>query len=686
MVHLPPGVEPPAEEYGGPGQRAMVVNETDLPDQAVMTFLEEHASVLGVNASTSFGTYANEGSLLARARFKIPANLIEEIALARDLVDRDDDLGAALGSMYAIAFEGGMQHLHRDDVTKATFDEMASEVGLDAVWPELLREWLIAGSVTTATVFTSEALSFIPQTADRQRTRSLLCPRIGVLPAEQVRVVDNDMFRTGTLAYKPQTRTEERWLERMFDPKTSEAEKRVMRREDPLLATLCVEQLEVEDEFAAASFFSVNAVTDAAAGRKLYRLNPRMVHRSSMPKGAAKYARPPMTRNFALIEAKRQLNIMDYALLQGGSNFLIVAKKGSDTRPALPEEVSGLRDTLRGATKTGLIVGDHRLDIEIITPDLSELLSPAKRNLLGRKLANAMLRVPEADEDAGGEGMKARQELVGRVISLDRHAMKRHVESGPYREAVKRNDSLTQGPAKVWFPKIVLSGTNYFTDYILKMRDRGDISRRAAVEAGGFDYDSEVEARKREKDRGDDEVMTAGDVPFSGGQGPQDIPEGRPTGSGPNNGAPGADRSRPPAATPTRVIRRTPGETVRAFIVEDEPVRMGEQTHAILEEYPEAEIGRLTKLEQRAVAFMEGNEWPGPFNEGPVHVVPVNPDHDLKEIRAVRLAPGLSILVGARHIDNAICARALCFREPEFQGLDAEERAMAWGFPTREED
>ena len=79
---------------------------------------------------------------------------------------------------------------------------------------------------------------------------------------------------------------------------------------------------------------------DPAIGDELYRLNPRMVKRSTMPKGSWKYPRPPLTANFALLEAKRLLNLMDYALLQGGSNFLVVAKKGSDQRPAVPEEVT----------------------------------------------------------------------------------------------------------------------------------------------------------------------------------------------------------------------------------------------------------------------------------------------------------------------------------------------------------
>jgi hypothetical protein len=44
---------------------------------------------------------------------------------------------------------------------------------------------------------------------------------------------------------------------------------------------------------------------------------------------------------------------MDYALLQGGANFLVVAKKGTDQRPALPEEVANLRETMRRASQDG---------------------------------------------------------------------------------------------------------------------------------------------------------------------------------------------------------------------------------------------------------------------------------------------------------------------------------------------
>ena len=232
--------------------------------------------------------------------------------------------------MLAIAFGEGMQNVHKDEITVALYNEIAKHAGLDAVFQELYREWLISGGVTTVTPFTREPIQFFPEGADRQRTRDVAVPLIGVLHAEQIRVLGNDMFGTGTLAYRPAVGKQEQWLREFFDRGTTPARKAEMRREDPLLTTMLVEQLSIRDEEPSM----IDQGVDPAIGDELYRLNPRMVKRSTMPKGSWKYPRPPLTANFALLEAKRLLNLMDYALLQGGSNFLVVAKKGSDQRPA----------------------------------------------------------------------------------------------------------------------------------------------------------------------------------------------------------------------------------------------------------------------------------------------------------------------------------------------------------------
>lgn len=681
---LPPGVTMPEGE-----QRGVVVNETDLPDyivqEAVETYIEEHASMLGVNMGAShLSAYpSNTGSILARGKYKAPSSVFEEICLARDMAERDDDVAASIGAMLAIAFSEGFQNIHPDEVTISLFDEVAKNADLEIVLKELYRELLIAGSFTTVTLFTRETFQFQPASADRLRTRQVVAPLVGVLPAEQIRVLDNDMFRNSRLAYKPVTARQEQWLKELFDPGTTPARKAEMRREDPVLAAMLVEEI-------PASGFDDMWIpymgSDPATGSTLYRLNPRMVGRTSFPKGAWKYPRPPLTRDFTLLEAKRLLNLMDWALLQGGANFLVVAKKGSDQRPALPAEIENLHGVIRRASRSGVIIGDHRLDIEIITPKLDELLNTGKRKLLARKIVGALLRIPDYQESdsAGSQGVLADVEVMSRVIAGDRHDIKRHVEKHIYDEAAKRNTaSFNQGAAKLWFPKIILQGSQYFTDLILKLRDRGDIPRKYAVEAGGFDYQAAVQQRKREKSNGDDRVMTPAQVPFSSPNAgpPQDNGPGRPRGSSPNNGS-GAPHVQRDAPAPAR------GEPVRAQVDEhgDPAGRMGELTAAILETYEDtARVGRLTRFEFVALERIQSEPNIDPITEGPLTIVPVNPDHDFDgEFKAVRLADGLSMIVGHRPDDRAALARALVFRSPEFSILDAEEKAIEWGFPVGE--
>lgn len=677
-----------------PGQsleKGLIVNETDLPDEAidraVDTFFEENASMVGIQRGMQFQQYASgdSGSFLGRRRFAMPNNVFDEIALARNLADRDDDIGAVFGSMFAIAFGEGMQHTHRDEVVEALYNEVAEHSDLDAIFEELYREYLLAQQFTTITAWTHETFQFQPEGSDRQRSRDLIAPLVGVLPSEQVRIVGNDVFRTGILAYKPVSGAQEAWLEEFFNPRTKAARKAEMRREDPVLTSLLIEEMEDEDGSVSSFFWEGK---DKPTTRKIYRLNPRMAARTSGPKGAMKYPRPMMTRNFALLEAKRLLNLMDFALLNAGCNFLVVAKKGTDQRPALPEEVANLREVVAHASRSGVLIGDHRVSIEIITPKLEELLNDEKRKLVGRKMAMAIMRIAEfAAENPAAEGMRAEVEIMARVITHDRLKIRRHVQNKIYREVERRNTSVT-GRARIQFPKIILQGTQAFTDYVLKLRDRGDIPRSWAIEAAGYDPEAAVATRKREKASGMDRALTVPPVPFTAGAGPQDNGGGRPPGASPNNGTPGARTAAgPDRARPTRIIQQNAGETVRAMYDEEHGTyRVGERTAAILEEYADTlKEGRLTPIEIGLLEQLEDEGWPESAKDGPTIVLPVNPGYEIANVKAVNLAPGVRMLVGIDVETKAMVARAFAFREPWFKQIDAEERAITWGFQARPE-
>lgn len=651
----------------------MIVNDSGLDDalveDAVATYFVENAS-MAWGRHSDFQTYQQQGSLLARSEYKSPASVIDEIRLARDLAEKDDDIRAALGWSVSSAFKDGMQNFHEDEKTVALFNGMAREGNFDRALKEMYREYLISGQCNTVTLFTRTNIDFQRFGSEELQSESLAAPVIGVLPAEQVRVLGNDMFGTGTLAYDPDSEALRRWLDEYFDPSTTAARKHQMGMEDRVTAAMFTGKIEIDP-------LSADAEDQPTWGNSLYTLNPNMVHRTTMAKGSWKYPRPPLTANFSLLEAKRLLNIMDYALLQGGSNFIVIAKKGTDQLPAEGPEVRNLKEVVRRASKTGVIVGDHRLDIEILTPDLKELLNPQKRRLLGRKLAMALLRVPEhGTEEPGGEGMKAELTMMADVISADRNDLRRHMTGFIYEQTRKRNRAVfTKGIPTLWFPKVILQDSNFFSDYVLKLRDRGDIPRRWAVEAAGYPFDAALQERQREIDNDVDETMAPAAVPFSSPEmGPQDNGTGRPPGA--KTGQPTGD-----PAKPKTVVQRNKGETIRA---EFDPsiqklVRSGVNLKALLEAYPGYEVGRVKSVERQAI---EGGV---PVREAALAMIPVNQDYEVKDEKAIKLAPGLRVVVGTkRGSGSPFVAKLLVFREPEFDTHAAEETAMRWGFPQVE--
>jgi hypothetical protein len=677
-----------ARVESGSAETVVIDNRTDVLDDDLRDFLVEDTALFGFGQETRYLSYPNEGTMMARSKWRPPKNVIEEIALSRDLAERDDDIAAAMGSILAAAYHGGYQNQHPDEQVEHTFEEMSEQdVGLAALLHDMHRELLISAQVNTVTIFTRSSYDIRPENVSRVITRSIAAPMVGVLPAERVRVLGNDFFGRGTLAYQPDGELA-LWLREFFSQSASPARQREMAREDPLAAALFLSKVPYTG-------WGMNDLL--VTGQDLYVLNPEMVHRSTLPKGSWRYPRPLLTRDFSLLEAKRLLNVMDHALLQGGINYIVVAKKGDEKKPATQPELTNLQGIVQRASRSGVMVGDHRLNLEIIQPELKEMLNPDKRRMLGRKLAQAILRVPEFGSDETGMAVATFTELAQAVITDDRNLVINHLHRYVWRPCMKRNQSVfgRSDRPTIWTPKVILQGMDFWTQYLLKLYDRGDLPRKYMVEFGGYDYDAVKAQKQREVDNGHDDIFTPPPVPFSspnqtnspnadpndpykfgtpGGtppRGPQDNSSGRPRGA----------RTLPPGAPadprrPTRVVRRTRGETVRASWneAEEQVVRIGENTERVLGEYSDATLGRVTTAEREALGMGYTT------NVGNLIVVPVNTDYELTDVQAVRLSENFSVLCGNRKHDGAILAAAFCFREPSVAMHEAEDMVIRWGF------
>lgn len=652
---------------------AVIDNRSGLPDSDVRAaIMDQWTEVAGLQFGhpSTFQMYAtNQGSMLARTPFRTPRSVMEEVKLARSVADTDDDIGAIIGEMIAIAFGEGVVNQHRDETTLEFYNQMTGPTGMDlvSVFEEMYRELLIAGQVTTLTLFGRKRMQYYPLKSEVPVQAQLQVPIVGVLPAEHLRVVTNDIMGQGQLAYHVTDNNMKAWLDEYLDPRTPGQRRAIMAMQEPVAAAVFTGKFQVP----------LSDSDPESRGLVLYTLNQSMVKRTTLPKGASPYPRPLLTRNFALLEAKRLLNVMDYALLQGGTNYIVVVKKGTDNLPAQPGEVDNLIEQARHASRSGVLVGDHRLNVEIITPNLTELLNPNKRKLLGRKLKMGLMRQSEeVPGDTGNQGAVNEMELTARVISSDRAKLIRHAQATFYDDTATRNRStFRMGAPSIWAPKIVLNNVAVFWQNLLQARDRGDIPRRWIVEALGYDYDAAIAERERELARGDDEVLTPGSVPFSNPGEPQDNNSGRPPGSSSNNGT-RTDSPQPANARPRQVLSRNAGETVTAMVENDQVMYVGETTHALLEQYAETAdfTGYVTAAEREAIDTGQ------PQRAGSSIVVPVNGHHRCEELACVKLDAGLRMIVGRRVGDGAMLARALRFQEPQYDLARANETALRWGF------
>src|SRR3954454_15992454 len=92
-----------------PPNHVGVDNRTNLPDNQIMDAVQTHwvtnAALQFGGTPSSFQMYAtNHGTMLTRTPFRTPSNVIEEIKLARDVADTDDDVRATMAQMIATAY------------------------------------------------------------------------------------------------------------------------------------------------------------------------------------------------------------------------------------------------------------------------------------------------------------------------------------------------------------------------------------------------------------------------------------------------------------------------------------------------------------------------------------------------------------------------------------------------------
>lgn len=280
---------------------------------------------------------------------------------------------------------------------------------------------------------------------------------------------------------------------------------------------------------------------------RLWLFRRESVFRHSLTR--AQYERFPAFRlkpTLEILDMKHHLRASDRAALVGNTNFIVVIKKGTDKLPAKAAEIANLQEQARVVARMPILVGDHRLSVEIVAPPLDNTLQQSRWEVLDSRLVfKALQSFMPIVQGNNSTGVSEMSRVVSRGIENRRHSLRRSIEAEILRRTVERNEELDEVPSLTYTPKrVALDFNQHVVQAVLKLRDRGDLSRETMLEEVDFDQDVEFRRRARER-RVYDEVFQS------------QVPHSSPTS---NPFTTGSQGGRPPGAQDEEPRQRGQGE------------------------------------------------------------------------------------------------------------------------------
>lgn len=254
-----------------------------------------------------------------------------------------------------------------------------------------------------------------------------------------------------------------------------------------------------------------------------------------------------------LLDMKAHLRASDRSALIGATNFIVVIRKGSDKIPARQAEIENLQEQAKVVARMPILVGDHRLQVDIVTPSTDNTLAADRYDTIDNRLIFRALTgftLPKSGGGLGGGDEKTLAHVVARGMESMRAELMTTIGRRVYQAVLDKNPGvLDEFPKSAFTPRRVSLDINVdVINAMLKLRDRGDLSRQTTLEE--VDFDQDVEALRRSREREVYDAVFTSIVPFSspdatpfqsGSQG------GRPAGSTAANGAkkpkPAADKA-----------------------------------------------------------------------------------------------------------------------------------------------
>lgn len=486
-----------------------VINDTAIPDADVWDALrEQNQPFFQAIASWVTGNRPRgSGGILARDRFIAPGNIVDQMKVAQAAVQNDDVVAGVLESTESLALSR-MSIECWDESEENIWNQIASDLDLDSRLREMWRELFTVSQFYAVTWWGTKSYKVKgrdPKTGVKRKKpfNNLRVPlAITLLDPLKVVPVGNLMFNQETLVY-------------MADRGEGKAIADTMenRSNDEVIQRLMVGKYE-PDQKERKLLADMGFTTDS-----MWELNPAYVwrHTATRPQ-YQRFADVRLKSVFETLDLKVQLREMDRATLLGATNFIVLIKIGDKDKPGKQDEIDRMQAGVRMLARVPIIVGDHRLAIEIITPSTDKTLEPERYNLLNGQLAARLYQTFITNGSSTKDDSLKLARVIARGLESRRHMLRRAVEKNILMPTFERNEQLTEEPTLEFHPhQVALDFDANLAAYYLDLRDRGDVSRQTMLNQVDLDQDQEYKNRKREKDNGYDDVFET-QVPFSAPQ------------------------------------------------------------------------------------------------------------------------------------------------------------------------
>ena len=474
---------------GSDPAETVIINTTDASTKMIADALASDQPELA--AMVRWGVQTRRGGLIERDKYLTPSGIYDQMRVAQEAAENDDVVSGVVETTEALAFSR-MSVESDDEDEEDIWNQIIDGIDLDSRIREMWKEMFTISQFYVAVWWDVKNFKVSGRSKSgvqrKKEFKNLRVPvSITLLDPLKIVPVGNFMFGQEQLC----------WI----------ANRSEMMRYDNILSGM--EQDETISRLLVGHYESAVAEMQRLGRQgvdvaQLYTLNPDNVYRVTATRPQYKpFADVRLKSIFELLDLKQQLREMDRAYLLGATNFIVLIRKGSDHMPAKNEELQALQNQVRVLSRIPVIVGDHRLEIEIVTPKIDMVLTPEKYNTLDARITARLYKMFMTGNYAAGakgdDSMKLIR-IVARGMESTRAQLRRSIEDRILMEVYKRNEQLIEEPCLQFHPKSI--GIDFdpgLAAFFLDLLDRQGIPVSTVLEQIDLDFDEEVKKMQRER-------------------------------------------------------------------------------------------------------------------------------------------------------------------------------------------